>query len=291
MEITKEEIIAMFVETGMTLDEAEKEYEAQYGDTSDAGAPKLPFPLAKVNSSQFLVSKGVPLGTIVWDAIRDESKRVIGYNEIHAFEDLDFVIVAKNTAYSHWSQPEKKVLAKTLLASPYQAATKYQDVNSGRFIKVKEVAGKSVKYLEKTATLPELTMGYQLFTTVGIRPKGSSDEFTYVNMFLKTVILYGINKVSDTVASDDNNALKVLNLVTKEDYNGDSVFTAIDLNASTAKLLPAEDFKANLKGILTARTAHRKYVEAINKFYIDGSEHLGNTEAKETSEDSNELPE
>ena len=283
MEITKDEIIAAMVESGMSIDEAEKEYALQY-EAGETGAPKIPFPLAKINSSQYLVSKGVPLGALVWDAQRDENKRVIGFKEIHAFEDIDFVIISKNTAYSHWSQEEKKVLAKTLLGSPYQAATKYQDVDSGRWLKVKkDRTGRQIKYLEATKDLPELKMGYQLFVTVGIKPTGSTAPFTYINMFLKTVMLWGINKLSDSVATNDNNALKVLNIVTGEAFNGENPHTIVDLNNSTASLLPVEAFRANLPSILASRTAHREYVEAINAFYIKGSDFLGKKEEKEES--------
>jgi len=272
----REEIIETLVnEMGMTLEEAEKEYEALYGDSA-GGTPKLPFPLAKINNTAGVA----PMGALVFDAERDEDNEIIGYKEVHKLEDIDFVILSKHAMYNCYDAMSSKVVAKTCLADVYQAASKYIDVISGKPLeKTKDARGKDITVVSGT----DLEMKYQVLALVGFKPKGSDEPLTFVNMYLKGAILFGLNKLSDSVNSDR----VLMNIVTKTDKMGSVKYTAIDLDKSEAFELPKEVFTANLKGILTANKAHREYVEALNTFYINGSDH----DITGTSKEESELPE
>ena len=269
----REEIIELLVnEMGMTVEEAEKEYEASYGGNS-TGSPKIPFPLAKVNNTAGIA----PMGALVFDAERDEDNEVIGYKEVHNFEDIDFIILTKHAMYNCYDAMSSKVVAKTCLADVYQAAGKYVDVISGNSLeKTKDARGKSITVVSGT----DLEMKYQVLALVGFKPKGSNESLTFVNMYLKGAILFGLNKLSDAVSSDN----VLMNIVTKTNKMGSVKYTAIDLDNSEAIELPKEVFTANLKGILTANKTHREYVEALNAFYINGSDHDVTGTAKEATE-------
>jgi len=270
----KEQIIEMLVnDMGMTIDEAEIEYESQFG-AKTSGSPKIPFPLAKVNNTAGIA----PMGALVFDAERDEDKEVIGFKEVHKLEEIDFIIFSKNSMYNCYDAMTSKVVAKTCLADVYQAAGKYVDVISGQPLeKTTDARGKSITIVKGT----DLEMKYQLLVLVGFKPKGSDEPLTFVNMYLKGALLFGINKLSDTVNSD-----KILmNIVTETAKMGSVKYTEINLDKSEAIELPKEVFSNNLKGILTANKVHREYVEALNAFYIIGSDF--DLEESSTSE---ELP-
>lgn len=256
----KTEIIEMLInELGLTLEEAEKEYEVQFG-SGNSGAPKLPLSLAKVNNTAGVA----PLGALVFDAIRDDDNEVIGFNEVHALKDIDFVILNKAAMYSCYDAMTSKVVAKTLLGDVYQPAASYVDVVSGKPLdKVTDARGKSITMVKGT----DMEMRYQVLTLVGFKPKGSDEPLTYVNMYLKGAILFGLNKLSDTVSSDR----VLMNIAVKTTKRGNVKYTDIDLNNSEAIELPKKVFSSNLKGILSKNKEFNDYVKALNAFYSKGA--------------------
>jgi len=266
----KTEIIEMLInELGLSLEEAEKEYEVQFG-AGNSGAPKLPLPLAKVNNTAGIA----PLGALVFDAIRDDENEVTGFNEVHELQDIDFVILNKAAMYNCYDAMTSKVVAKTLLGDVYQPAASYTDVVSGKPLdKITDARGKSITVVKGT----DMEMKYQVLALVGFKPKGSDEPLTYVNMYLKGAILFGLNKLSDSVNSDR----VLMNIATETAKMGNVKYTAVDLNNSEATELPKEVFSKNLKAILGKNKEFNDYVKALNAFYSKG--------APEASEDG--LPE
>jgi len=268
---------------GVSLEEAEKMYE-EMGAKSDS-APRLPFPLAKLNSDEGVASAG----ELVWGPLKDDEGYVYSYENIKRFEDLDVVILHRTSLYSHYDIGQRKTIAKTTYGSPFLSPQKRRDLVSGARLVRDEVTRKV------TVEGTNIEMTYQQLVLIGIRPKGTDEPLTMLSIYLKKVPLSTFNKLMDKVGSPKLPV--IMNFVTGTQRNG-NVKYAVFLDESTkpknytgelstSKVMDKEDYFKNITDIMDAINTQKAYIDGINDYLIKASEHVEeDTTTSESTEDS-----
>lgn len=263
---------------GISLEEAEAMYE-ELGPQNDS-APKLPFPLAKINNDEGVASRG----ELVWGPLKDEDGFVYSYENIKRFEDLDIVVLHRDSLYSCYDVNQNKTIAKTVYASVFEAATKRVDLMSGNKLeRIKNSDGQSVTVVKDT----KIEMTYQQLVLIGIRPKGTKEPLTILSIFLKKVPLITFNRLMDKVNSPK--MCPVMNLVTGTARRGNVKYAIFEADQCEVRVMDREDYFANLTDIMTAVKTQREYIKGINKYLVNASDHVETPETVDESRTS--LPE
>ena len=259
------EIIAAMIEQGMSPEEAEAEFKKNFEHGGDNVT--LPYPRIQVNN----VAGVAEIGQLVGEPEKDDDGEVIKYNVVYDFKDIDFLVINRKAMYNVYDVPTKQTTVKTKLMDTYTSASNFIDVLSGRSIQSLKDEGVDVKY--------------QHLLTVGVRPKGSTEEFKLYNMYAKGAVLFGINKVTDALRAEV--PYQILSVVTKVGKNGAVRFATIDETKSEARALTKDELLGSLKQLLEANKTFEKYVEDINAQY----DAQGTKTSDSTGQDTGGLPE
>ena len=258
----REEIIAQLVESGMTIEDAEKVYKEQFEVNN--GTVRLPFSLLKFNN----VAGIADIGDLVAEPEKTEDGDVISYGVVYKPEDIDFLVINRRAMYSAFDPETNTISVKTKLQDTYAKKHSFVDIISGKTID----------------QLADLDPKYQVLATVGIRPKGSDEAFAFYNIYLKGATLYGINQLLDKVKESP---YVLLNIVTKVSKKGAVRFTEIVLDKSEARALTKQELLGNLSALIEANNVFNEYVTELNAEYdkqLPGASQAG------TSQPSDELP-
>jgi hypothetical protein len=258
----REEIIAQLVESGMTIEEAEKVYKEQFEVNN--GTVKLPFSLLKFNN----IAGIADIGDLVAEPEKTEDGDVISYGVVYKPADIDFLVVNRKAMYSAFDPETSTISVKTKLQDTYAKKHSFVDIISGKTID----------------QLTTLDPKYQVLATVGVRPKGTNEPFTFYNIYLKGATLYGVNQLLDKVKESP---YVLLNLVTKVGKKGAVRFTEVVLDESEARALPKPELLTNLSALIEANNTFNKYVTELNAEY--DKQLPGATQVAQQSSD--ELPE
>ena len=239
----KEQIVAQLISTGMTAEQAEAQYNKLF--STDSGSVKLPFPLLKFNN----VAGVADIGQLVANPVKDDSGDTVSYETVLNTADVEFTIITKKAMWGLQDQATGRSLVKTRLLDTMVGGSNFIDVNSG----------KSIQQLKDEGLEPK----YQVLAVVGVRPKDTTEAFTYYNMFIKGAVLYGLNRLFDTYANES--AYSIANIAVKIGKQGAVRYTEIDLEASESRPFTTDDTLSNLTDILDVVQKQDAYVEAYNK--------------------------
>jgi len=266
--VNKKEIIESLVASGMSIEDAEKAYQEAFAP-SESGL-RLPYGLIKVNNDAAVA----PVGTFVANPIKNQDTGdVEGYETVYDFKDIEVLVLERRAMYSKYDGTTGRTTVKTPLLSTFTKASNYIDSFSGMDIATLREQDEDIKY--------------QQLVLLGVRSKGSDDPFEFYCMFVKSSILFGFNKLLDTVQGAQ---YPLLHIITKQSKKGAVRYTEVDLDKSAAIQLPNAEVLKNVMPFLDAKTKYNEYIKSFNA-QLTPETTTDSSEATESAERSQGLPE
>ena len=255
--MTKNEVIEMIMDsTGCTPEEAEKQYNELY--EVDGSRPTIPFEQIRPNNDPITAPIGMLVAKPEYDA---DGKFVTGWGVQYKPEEVEIVVFASGTQYTAFDAATGKLTGTThILTDKYVSLSAFTEVKSGKALVKAPVIVNGKEMVKTVIAGTETIMTYQRPTVIGIRPRGSDEDFEPYLIYLKGTFGYGFGTLIKNAPANF-----IVELATTTARNGNVTYTVVDFDNSNVREMDSETLKKTFPKTLEYLGKFKEYVKEHNE--------------------------